>query len=119
MPTDKMGNVLRSYTNQYETVNNQLTRQKEAITGKAKGKSDLTKLEFVRDVWEQVDQQQQFELQLAICRLSEEYELVDQVHYLLVNPEVWFEWAVEKRMEYTQKFNELIVDDVAKKKVIS
>ena len=93
--------------------------KKEAITGKAKSKSDLTKLEFVRDVWEQVDQQQQLELQLAICRLSEEYELVDQVHYLLVNPEVWFEWAVEKRMEYTRKFNELIVDDVAKKKVIS
>ena len=37
--------------------------------------SDLTKLEFVRDVWEQVDQQQQLELQLAICGLSEEYEL--------------------------------------------
>ena len=65
MPTDKMGNVLRSYTNQSETVNNKLTRQKEAITGKAKSKSHLTKLEFVRDVWEQVDQQQQLELQLA------------------------------------------------------
>ena len=88
MPTDKMGIVLRSYTNQSETVINKLTRQREAITGKAKSKSDLTKLEFVRDVWEQVDQQQQLELQLAICGLSEEYELADQVHYLLVNPEV-------------------------------
>ena len=81
-------------------------------------KSDLTKLEFVRDVWEQVDQQQQLELLLAICVLSEENELADQVHYLSVNPEVWFEWPVEKRMEYTRKFNELTVD-VAKKKVIS
>ena len=35
-PTDKMGNDLRSYTNQSETVNNKLTRQKEAISGKAK-----------------------------------------------------------------------------------
>ena len=119
MPTDKMGNVLRSYTNQSETVNNKLTRQKEAIIGKAKSKSGFTKLEFVRDVWEQVDQQQQLELQLAICGLSEEYELADQVHYLSVNPEVWFEWPVEKRMEYTRKFNELTVEDVAKKKVIS
>ena len=119
MPTDKMGNVLRSYTNQSETVNIKLTRQKEAITGKARSKSDLTKLEFACDVWEQVDQQQQLELQLAICGLSEEYELADQVHYLSVNPEVWFEWPVEKRMEYTRKFNELTVEDVAKKKVLS
>ena len=48
----------------------------------------MTKLEFVRDVWEQVDQQQQLERQSAICGLSEEYELADQAHYLLVNPEV-------------------------------
>ena len=56
IPTDIMGNVLRFYTNQSETVNNKLTRQKEAITGKAKSKCDLTNLEFVRDVWKQVDQ---------------------------------------------------------------
>lgn len=93
--------------------------KKEAITGKAKSKSDLTKLEFVRDVWEQVDQQQQLELQLAICGLSEEYELADQVHYLSVNPEVWYEWPVEQRMEYTRKFKELTVEDVAKMKIIS
>ena len=35
MPTDKMGNVLRSCTNQSETVNNKFTQQKEAISGKA------------------------------------------------------------------------------------
>ena len=52
MPTDKMGNVLRSYTNHSETVNDMLTRQKEAITGKAKSKSDFTRLELVRDVWD-------------------------------------------------------------------
>ena len=52
MPSDKAGNVLRCYTNQSEAVNNKLTRQKEAITGKAKNKSDLKKIEFVRDVWE-------------------------------------------------------------------
>ena len=36
-----------------------------------------------------------------------------------VNPEVWFEWPVEKRLEYTRKFNELTIEDVVKKKVIS
>ena len=79
MPTDKMGNVL-GLTQTSPRLNNKLTRQKEAISGKAKSKSDLTKLEFVRDVWEQVDQQQQLELQLAICGLSEEYEPAVQVY---------------------------------------
>ena len=79
MPTNKMGNDLRSYTNQSETVNKKLTRQKEAICGKTKSKSDLTRLEFVRDLWEQVYQQQQLELQLAICGLSEEYELEEWI----------------------------------------
>ena len=62
LTTNKMGNDLRSYTNQSETVNKKLTRQKDAISGKAKSKSDLTRLEFVRDLWEQVDQQQQLAL---------------------------------------------------------
>ena len=62
LPTNKMGNDLRSYSNQSETVNKKPTRQKEAISGKAKSKSDLTRLEFVRDLWEQVDQQQQLAL---------------------------------------------------------
>lgn len=50
--------------------------------------------------------------------MSEEYELVDYVYYLLVNFEVWFEWFVEKWMEYIWKFNEFIGKDVVKKKVI-
>ena len=70
-----MGNDLRSYTNQSQTANKKLTRHKEAVSEKAKSKSDLTKLEFVCDVSEQVDQQQQLELQLAIYGLSEESEL--------------------------------------------
>ena len=90
MPTNKMGNDLRSYRNQSETVNNKLTRQKEAIRGKAKSKTDLTKLEFVRDVWEQVDQQQQLELQLAIFGLSEEYE-----------PEEWEEFSRDIQSIYS------------------
>ena len=97
MPSDKAGNVLRCYTNQSEAVNNKLTRQKEAITGKAKNKSDLKKIEFVRDVWEEVDNQQQSELKLAMFGMSEEYELSDEASYLEVNPEDWFEWPEEKR----------------------
>lgn len=66
MPSDKSGKVLRCYTNQSESVNNKLTRQKEAISGKAKSKNDLKKLEFVRDVWEEVDKQQQLAIYIYI-----------------------------------------------------
>ena len=118
MPSDKTGKVLRCYTNQSETVNNKLTRQKEAISGKAKSKNDLTKLEFVRDVWEAVDDQQQRELQLAICGMSDEYELAQIAAHLEVNAEKWFDWPEEKRTEYSQKVNELSIEDVIKKKPI-
>ena len=49
-----------------------------------KNKVNLTKLQFTGDVWEQVDRHQQEELRLAICGLSEEYELADVVAHLAV-----------------------------------
>ena len=118
MPSDKSGKVLRCYTNQSETVNNKLTRQKEAISGKAKSKNELTKLEFVRDVWEEVDNQQQLQSKLAICGMSDEYELAHVAAHLEVNPDEWFSWPEEKRREYARKFNELSIEDVNKKKPI-
>ena len=67
---DNKGKPARCFTNQSESVNNKLTRQKEAMT-----KSDMSKLQFVKDVWQEVDRQQQFEMQMALCGLSEEYDL--------------------------------------------
>lgn len=42
-----------------------------------KKKVNLTKLEFTRDMWEEVDGHQQEELKLIICGLSNEYELAN------------------------------------------
>lgn len=67
MPCDQFGTPLRSYTNQSESINNKLTRQKEAIVKNDKNKVDLSKLQFTKDVWEEVDKHQQEELQMAIC----------------------------------------------------
>ena len=72
---ESTGRPEHCYTNQSESVNNKLTRQKESITKNDKSKGDMSKLQFTRDVWEEVDKQQQFELQMALCGLSEEYEL--------------------------------------------
>ena len=54
-----------------------------------KSKFNLTKLQLTRDVWEQVDRHQQEELQVAVCGLSEEYELADVVAHLAVSVEQW------------------------------
>ena len=72
----------------------------------------------MRDVWEAVDDQQQRELQLAICGMSDEYELAQIAAHLEVNAEKWFDWPEEKRTEYSQKVNELSIEDVIKKKPI-
>ena len=58
MPCDQFGTPLRSYTNQSESINNtELTRQKEAIV--KNDKVDLSKLQFTKDVWEEVDKIQE------------------------------------------------------------
>ena len=107
------------FTNQSESVNNKLTRQKEAITKNDKNKNDMSKLQFVKDVWEEVDRQQQFEMQMALCGLSEEYELSEMACYLQVDPDDWFDWSEETRSEYVQKFNKLTIEDVMNEKPIS
>ena len=118
MPSDSNGKPLRCYTNMADSVNNKLTRQKEAVTRKEKGKDNLTKLDFVRDVWEEVDRQQQLELSKAVCGLSDEYELSDIASYLEVPPEEWFEWSETKRAHYINKFNELSIEKVLQSKAI-
>jgi len=118
MPCDESGNPVKCYTNQSEAVNNKLTRQKEAMTKNDKNKTNMSKLEFVRDVWEKVDEQQQNELSLAIFGLSEEYELADFATYLQVEPERWFEWTTKEREQYVQGFNKLTVEEVMSKKKI-
>ena len=77
MPLDAFGTPLKSYTNQSKSINKKLTRQKEAMAKNDKSKVNLTKLEFTRHVWEELDRHPQEELKLAICGLSEEYELAD------------------------------------------
>ena len=97
MPCDSSGVPLRCYTNQSESVNNKLTRQKEAIVKNDKNKVNLTKLQFKRDVWEEVDKHQQEELEMAICGLSQEFELLDMVCHLEHPADEWFEMTSQQR----------------------
>lgn len=118
MPLDSSGTPLKSYTNKSESINNKLTCQKEAMEKTDKSKVDLTKLQFTRDVWEQVDMHQQEELKLAIFGLSEEYELTDLRAHLAVSPEKWFNKSRNQRADYVVKFNRLSVEDALNGKTI-
>jgi hypothetical protein len=72
-----------------------------------KKKDAMTKVGFVRDVWENVLQHQQNELISAICCHSNEYELSPEAEYLAVSQEEWTKWPRERREHYVQKFNNL------------
>ena len=118
MPIDTSGKPVKCYTNQSESINNKLTRQKEALAKNDKSKVDLTKLQFTKDVWEEVDRHQQEELQLAICGLSNEYDLADIVAHLSVQVDEWFEMSEDQRKAYVNEFNKMSIDDAMKGKAI-
>ena len=59
MPCNASGKQKKHFTNQSETINNKLTRQKQAMEKKDKGKNKISKLEFVRDLWIKIDEHQQ------------------------------------------------------------
>lgn len=55
---------------------------------------------------------------MALCGLSEEYELSEMASYLQVNAEDWFEWSEKTRAQYAPKFNRQTIEDVMKEKPI-
>ena len=90
MPCDHNGKPLCSYTDQSESLNNILTRQKEAVSKAPKKKALTKKLFFVKNVWEEVIQHQCNALTKAICGTSEEYLLSEEASYLAVPQDEWF-----------------------------
>ena len=64
MPINVSGKPLKSYTNQSESINNKLTCQKEAMA-KDQSNINLTKIQFTREVWEEVNSHQQEELPMS------------------------------------------------------
>ena len=59
---------------------------------------------------------EQEELKLAMCRLSEKYQLANVATQLLVPVDIWFEWTEEQRNEYVKKVNAMSVEDMLKGK---
>ena len=119
LPIDHKAKPERCYTHQSESLNNMLTRRKEAFIKTDKGKQDLSKLQFTTEVFQPTYKHQTEELKAAIYGGSDEYELADFCKYLEVSPETWFgEWSENHREEYIRKFQELTIEQVMEGKTI-
>ena len=80
MPRDIDGVPSRVYTNQSEAANSILAAKKPAL-GYTK-KDDISKGQFLRNVWQSVVNEQELEISLALYGQSERYRLKDEAKYL-------------------------------------
>ena len=121
MPTGSNGKPARPYTNGSEAINNMLLQKKESYLQEQKKleTTQLSELEFTKNIFEEVHRKQQEELTLTVIGLSDQYELSEIAAHLAVPAEVWFEWNVAQRKEYIAKFNSMSVNDALSKKTIT
>ena len=90
MPCDIDGVPSRVYMNQSEATNSILAARKLAL-GYTK-KDDMSKGQFLRNVWQGVVNDQELEIRLALYGQSEWYRLKSEAKYLQVSVEEWYNW---------------------------
>ena len=96
LPLDDNSVPVRSYTNQSETLNFMLSAKKESINfGK---KKDLSKSQFIRDVWFSLIEEINEELQKAVYDQSDRYRLSESAEYLTVAIDEWYNWNNEQNI---------------------
>ena len=107
----------RSYTNQSESTNAILSAKKVAL-GYTK-KEDITKLQFIRHVWEECVKEQDLEIEKCVHGQSDRFRLSDDVRQLLlVKPEKWFTLTKSQKDFYTNVICKYSTDDINNKKRI-
>ena len=121
LPNDAHGTPIRPYTNSSEAMNHVMSQTKVEYlrTNGRKQNGNLSKLEFTRHGFEEIHQGEQEELKLALCGLSEKYQLANVAAHLLVPVETWFDWTEIQRDEYVKKVNAMSVEDMLKGKRVS
>lgn len=84
MPNGLNGKPLRPYTNGSEAMNNVLLQTKESYLHDQKKPEmeQFSKLEFMKNIFEEVHCKQQEELALAVIGLSDQYELTNIAAHL-------------------------------------
>jgi hypothetical protein len=100
-------------------MNNIHTRRKQAYINGPKKTAVLTKVGFVKNVWEEARNHMEFELQKAICGESEEYGLSNEASHLAVPVAEWFSWSEEQRKKCVGMFNAITMEELAEGKNIA
>ena len=98
------------YTNQSECVNSKLAARKASL-GYSK-KDNLSKINFIRNVWQPLVTMQDREIEKAIYGASSEYQVVDCALHLKVQTETWYQWSTNKRKKYVDTFQSLSLKDI-------
>ena len=98
MPCDIDGVPSRVYTNQCEAANSILAAKKLAL-GYSK-KDDMSKGQFLRNVWQSVVNEQELEISLALYGQSERYRLKNEAKYLQISVEERYNWSESKRKRF-------------------
>lgn len=105
---------VRSYTNMSESMNNVLKKTKGHVQTPG-AKQNMSKLEFTKDVFEVVVQDQRRELSLAIAELSEVYELAEVAKHCILPQETWFEMSKTERDHYVCQFHGMSIENAIAK----
>lgn len=118
LPNDAHGKPIRPYTNSSEAMNHVMSQIKlEFLSANGRRQNDnLSKLEFTRHVFEEIHNTEQEEFKLAVCGLSEKYQLSDVASYLQVPVDTWFSWNDRQRDHYISKLNDMSMEDVLQEK---
>ena len=79
----------------------------------------MSKVQFTRHVWEEVDRHQEEELKLAICGVSAEYEFAEFIAPLEVPVDEWFDMNEDERKACVHEFNKMTVEAAVDGKTIT
>ncbi|PFX32654.1 Serine/threonine-protein kinase SSN3 [Stylophora pistillata] len=109
------GKPQRCYTNCSESMNNLMKAAKNIFT-KETGTTHLTKLQFIRHVFEAIHDHQVEEFQSAVAGVSDEYVLADHSKYLQVPAVLWFDWSPQTRNKYIGNIQRLPMEDISQQK---
>ena len=109
------GKPQRCYTNCSESMNNLMKAAKNIFT-KETGTTHLTKLQFIRHVFEAIHDHQVEEFQSAVAGVSDEYVLADHSKYLQVPADLWFDWSPQTRNKYIGNIQRLPMEDISQQK---
>ncbi|PIK57067.1 hypothetical protein BSL78_06007 [Apostichopus japonicus] len=115
LPNGPDGNPMRCYTNMSESMNHILKRTKE-VSQSPGTKRGLNKLQFTKNVFEVVVEEQRRELALSVANLSDIYELADVAQHCKIGQETWFDMAKEERELFIKQFHEMSIESAFAKK---